>query len=70
VLYVLFISKLIGGEVFPHFEPDADARQDFSALIHQHADHMEQYAKLCFWAFVARFNQNYAIDLINAVRNK
>jgi hypothetical protein len=71
VLYVLFISKLIGGNVFPSFEPDGDARQDFSALIHQHAaGGLKDYAKLCFWAFLAGFNQNYAVDLINAVRNK
>src|SRR5262249_50266493 len=46
VLYVLFISKLIGGDVFPSFESDANARQDFSALIYQHAKGgLEDYAK-------------------------
>jgi hypothetical protein len=70
VLYILFLSKLIAGDVFPTFVPDANAPRDFSALINQHAEDMKDYAKLCFWAFVAGFNQNYAVDLINAVRNK
>jgi hypothetical protein len=69
-LVLLFLSKLIAGDVFPTFVPDANAPRDFSALINQHAEDMKDYAKLCFWAFVAGFNQNYAVDLINAVRNK
>jgi hypothetical protein len=69
-LVLLFLSKLIAGDVFPTFVPDANAPRDFSALINQHAEDMKDHAKLCFWAFVAGFNQNYAVDLINAVRNK
>jgi hypothetical protein len=70
VLYILFLSKLIEGDVFPKFVVDAGAPQDFRALIGQHAESMSAYAKLFFWAFLAGYNQNYAVDLINAVRSK
>jgi hypothetical protein len=70
VLYILFLSNLIGGDVFPKFEADKNAPIGFEALFYQHAVDMPAYAKLFFWAFIAGFNQNYVVDLINSVRSK
>jgi hypothetical protein len=70
VLYLLFLSKLVGGDIFPKFAPDAGARVGFEGLFDQHGEQMADYAKLFFWSFIAGFNQGYVVDIINSVRSK
>ncbi|AXK40918.1 hypothetical protein [Crenobacter cavernae] len=71
VLYTLFISGIIRGELFPNIVNDSGAApEDFGAIFHQHADGPAAYAKLLFWAFVAGFNQQYVVDVIDSIRSR
>lgn len=71
VLYVLFMSGILGGDLFPKIESDeTEAVKSLKALALQHAKGLTEYAKLFFWSFVAGFNQKYVVDVINSVRAK
>jgi hypothetical protein len=70
VLYLLFLSKILEGALFPTFEPHPDAPRGFESLFAQYGKSMTDYAKLFFWSFVAGFNQKYVVDVINSVRSK
>jgi hypothetical protein len=75
VVYLLFISGIISGELFPKIVEDAveeGAKQPESFLIifHQHADGASEYAKLLFWTFVAGFNQKYVVDIIESIKSR
>ena len=71
VLYILFVSGILAGDLFPKFAPDTLSAQDkVSAILTQHAEGMSAYAKLFFWSFVGGFNQKYVVDIINSVKKK
>jgi hypothetical protein len=70
VLYLLFLSGILAGELFPDFEPHPDAPRGFESLLFQYGKSMEDYGKLFFWSFIAGFNQKYVVDIINSVRSK
>ena len=61
ILYILFLSNLVAGDIFPKFKPDNTAQEGLGSLMAQHAVDMPAYAKLFFWAFLAGFNQKYEI---------
>lgn len=65
LLYILFLSQLLAGQLFPLFTADANYQlTDFSALLHQHANSFADYAKLLFWAFVAGYSERFVTDVI------
>ena len=74
LLYVLFLSELVTGNLFPHFTADATHQAtDFSSVLQQHASSYQDYAKLLFWSFLSGFSERFVIDVIsrfegNAVR--
>lgn len=72
MIYVLFLSKIISGELFPVFIQDSNAplTESFDILKYQHAQSVSDYAKLLFWSFVAGFNQKYAVDIIESIKTK
>ena len=70
VLYILFLSGIVSGDLFPRFESNPDSPQGLDSLLTQHAKDMPAYAKLLFWSFMAGFNQKYAVDIITSVRQK
>jgi len=70
VLYLLFLSGIIAGDLFPKFTPDEGAGNGFESIFHQHGNEMTDYAKLLFWAFVAGFNQKYVVDVIDSIKSK
>ena len=71
VLYVLFMSGILGGDLFPEIKPDQDEPvRSLQALARQHAEGVTEYAKLLFWSFVGGFNQKYVVDVIDSVRTK
>ncbi len=75
VLYLLFISGIISGELFPKIIEDAAQMggkkpENFVAIFNQHADGASEYAKLLFWTFVAGFNQKYVVDIIETVKSR
>lgn len=71
VLYMLFASRILAGDLFPSIVPDKDSAQDtIKSILTQHADGMKEYAKLFFWSFIGGFNQKYVVDIINSVKAK
>jgi phosphate/sulfate permease len=66
LLYVLFLSELLKGDLFPRFMVDNDVlpRNGFSSLFAQHAAGYKDYAKLMFWCFVAGFSERFVTDVI------
>ncbi len=70
-MYILFLSNILGGDLFPKFKGDPDVPSGFeSFFLTQYADSPASYAKLLFWSFVAGFNQKYVVDIINSVKTK
>jgi hypothetical protein len=67
-LYLLFLSNILGGDLFPKFDPDENAPIGIESLLAQHGRNMADYGKLFFWSFVAGFNQKYVVDIINSVK--
>ncbi|MCD4674935.1 MAG: hypothetical protein K8S18_02935 [Desulfobacula sp.] len=70
ILYLLFLSGIVAGDLFPVFIPDEDVRTGFDSIFDQHAKEMKDYAKILFWSFVAGFNQKYVVDIINSITSK
>lgn len=72
VLYTLFLSNIVSGQLFPTFDTDTGTKvpQSFDMLKTQHAHSVQDYGKLLFWRFVAGFNQRYAVDIIRSVHAK
>lgn len=69
LLYLIFVSGLVQGELFPAFVPDdlprdAPARTGIGTLFDHHADGYHNYAKILFWSFVAGFSENFVTDII------
>ena len=66
VLYVLFISGLLAGDLFPSFVPDDNASEIIGLpsifAIHGEA---KDYSKMIFWCFVAGFSEKFVTDIIN-----
>ena len=75
LLYLLFISGIISGQLFPRIVADVveagmKKPSSFAVIFHQHADGAPEYAKLLFWSFVAGFNQKYVVDIIESIKNR
>ncbi len=72
LLYVLFISGLVEGDLFPTFVPDvvdptADAASAGSLmdLFAIHAQDHQDYAKLLFWCFLAGYSEEFVTNIIS-----
>jgi hypothetical protein len=73
VLYFLFLSEIVAGDLFPKFVPDdkvSPLPQSIAMLDFQHAKDAHEYAKFFFWSFAAGFNQERAVGIIESVRSK
>src|SRR5665213_401328 len=58
LVYLLFISGLLAGKMFPTFEPDAGTTSPgIKALFEVHCPDAAEYAKVLFWSFVAGFSE-------------
>lgn len=67
LLYILFLSGLIRGDLFPAFEADNDLKniKGILSLPAQYASNgYADYAKLLFWSFVAGFSENFVTNII------
>ena len=66
LVYVLFISGLLTGDLFPKFVPDenAEATKGLAAIFQIHGD-APAYAKMLFWCFLAGFSERFATDIIS-----
>ena len=67
LLYVLFLSGLLSGDLFPHFIPDENREEitSFASIFQQHANSYKDYAKLVFWCFVAGFSERFVTDVVS-----
>ena len=68
VLYVLFISNLVSGDLFPTFIADdlngKVLNKNFSIVFAVHGEAVD-YAKMMFWSFVAGFSERFVTDIIS-----
>lgn len=70
VLYVLFLTGILGAGLFPTFVAETSASKGVEVILNQHGEGMRDYAKLFFWSFVAGFNQKYVVDIISSVKGR
>ncbi len=67
VLYLIFLSGLLAGDLFPQFVYDKDAGvQDLLRLFHMRSEEPKEYAKLFFWSFVAGFSEMFVVNIIGS----
>jgi hypothetical protein len=66
LVYLLFISGLLSGNIFPTFVPDCQAGsvQGLKTIFEVHCPTAADYAKVLFWSFVAGFSEKFATDII------
>jgi hypothetical protein len=66
LVYLLFISGLLAGNMFPTFVPDPDGGgiQGLKAIFEVHCPSASDYAKVLFWSFVAGFSERFATNII------
>jgi hypothetical protein len=67
LVYLLFISDLLAGNMFPAFVPDSQSAttQGLKAIFEVHCLHSSDYAKVLFWSFVAGFSERFVTDIIS-----
>ena len=66
LVYLLFISGLLAGNMFPTFVPDnhCGTIQGLKAIFEVHCPAASDYAKVLFWSFVAGFSEKFATNVI------
>lgn len=72
VVYILFISELLAGDLFPTFVADnadptglsTEKTTGLSAIFEIHGNAAD-YGKMMFWSFLAGFSERFATDIIN-----
>ena len=81
LVYLLFISDLLAGKMFPAFVPDPPTLDDqgklidqglqgFQAIFHVHCQTAADYAKVLFWSFVAGFSEKFATNIIGQFESR
>lgn len=69
LLFIIFLSNLISGDLFPKFIlDDADRYQQdtlrFQDLLKCRAEHVTDYAKLLVWSFIAGFSEKFVVNIL------
>lgn len=72
VLYLLFLSSLLEGQLFPKFEVPIDCTPEngMKNLLKMYASQTSDYGKLLFWSFIAGFSEKFVVDIIGRFENK
>jgi hypothetical protein len=72
VLYTIFASELITGQLFPVFEPDSGASEmhNIKLLFAYHCVSYIDYAKLMVWSFIAGFTEKFVVNVIGTFTTK
>jgi hypothetical protein len=66
LVYLLFISGLLSGDMFPTFVADSQTGtvHGLKTIFAVHCPTAADYAKVLFWSFVAGFSEKFATDII------
>ena len=66
LVYLLFISGLLKGKMFPEFDADSPAGTNLGLkeLFAVHCKASSDYAMVLFWSFVAGFSEKFATNII------
>lgn len=69
--YILFISGLLAGDLFPKFGPDTGAKpvEGLGAIFAIHGEAAD-YAKLMFWCFLAGFSEKFAVNILSQFESR
>ena len=67
-LYLIFVSELITGHLFPVFQPDTGApdTESIKMLFAHHGQSYVDYAKLMVWSFIAGYSERFVINVISS----
>ncbi|MBN9134204.1 MAG: hypothetical protein J0H48_12720 [Nitrosospira multiformis] len=66
LLFILFLSGLLSGDLFPVFLTDSNSSSEsFLSIFEQHGEGHKEYAKLIFWSFMAGFSEHFVTDVIS-----
>jgi hypothetical protein len=64
ILYLLFVSELLKGGLFPTFVAGETDTKDFSRMLACTASDYQDYAKIMFWSFVAGFSETFVTNIV------
>jgi hypothetical protein len=66
LLYVLFLSELMTGDLFPHFVPKSGSEHcvGWHCIFEQEGGYKD-YAKLVFWCFMGGYSERFVTDVIS-----
>ena len=72
VLYLLFISGLVAGELFPEFPKNnsTDDATGLARLFGVYSEDPADYAKLLFWSFMSGFSESFVSNIIGRFESK
>jgi hypothetical protein len=72
LVYLLFISGLLAGDMFPTFVPDnpGGTVQGLGAIFEVHCRAASDYAKVLFWSFVSGFSEKFVTNIISRLESR
>jgi hypothetical protein len=72
LVYLLFISGLLAGDMFPKFVRDqgSETAPGLKAIFDVHCPTAQDYAKVLFWSFVAGFSEKFATNIISQFESR
>ena len=71
VLYIIFVSGIISGDLFPSFEnPEYATNKTFSTFLGTRLVDYNDNAKALFWSFVAGFSERFVLNLIQNIEGR
>ena len=72
LVYVLFISGLLAGDMFPQFVADSGTPTHFGfrSVFQVHCPSPSDYAKVVFWSFVAGFSERFATNIVGQFESR
>jgi len=63
--YVLFISGLMTGDLFPKFVAEKDVAANGIQVLFDIQGQAADYAKLIFWCFLSGYSERFATDILS-----